>query len=177
MDPQPLVRGQCPHAFVMNLAPVTLDGRAVRLEPLSLDHLDALAAAGSDPAIFRFIAGCGPTREEMHAFIASALELQQAGSALPFATIDLASGRPIGSTRFGSIVPEHKRVEIGWTWIAPAFQRTRINTEAKYLMLRYAFEQLKCNRVEFKTNALNVRSWRRSCGSVRKRRGRYGRTC
>jgi N-acetyltransferase len=142
----------------MNLAPVTLHGRAVRLEPLSLDYLDALTAAGSDPAIFHFVTGCGPTREEMHTFIASALELQHAGSALPFVTIDVASGRPIGSTRFGNIVPEHKRVEIGWTWIAPAFQRTGINTEAKYLMLRYAFEQLKCNRVEFKTNALNARS-------------------
>jgi RimJ/RimL family protein N-acetyltransferase len=94
----------------------------------------------------------------MRAFIEGALELQRSGSALPFATIHSASGRPIGSTRFGNIVPEHKRVEIGWTWITPPFQRTAVNTEAKYLMLRYAFEELGCNRVELKTDALNARS-------------------
>ena len=142
----------------MNLAPVVLQGQSVRLEPLALDHLDALAEAGSDPSLFRFVTGCGPTRDEMRAFIEGALEGQRAGTTLPFVTIDAASGRPIGSTRFGNIVPEHKRVEIGWTWIAPAFQRTGINTEAKYLMFRYAFEQLGCNRVELKTNALNARS-------------------
>jgi RimJ/RimL family protein N-acetyltransferase len=142
----------------MNLSPVTLHGEAVRLEPLSLDHLDALAQAGSHPDMFRFVTGCGPSFEEMRAFIEGALELQRSGSALPFVTIDSASGRPIGSTRFGNIVPEHKRVEIGWTWITPPFQRTAVNTEAKYLMLRYAFEELGCNRVELKTDALNARS-------------------
>jgi RimJ/RimL family protein N-acetyltransferase len=142
----------------MNLSPVTLHGEAVRLEPLSLDHLDALAQAGSHADMFRFVTGCGPNLEEMRAFIEGALELQRSGSALPFATIHSASGRPIGSTRFGNIVPEHKRVEIGWTWITPPFQRTAVNTEAKYLMLRYAFEELGCNRVELKTDALNARS-------------------
>jgi N-acetyltransferase len=145
-------------SILMNLAPITLRGHIVRLEPLSLEHVDALADAGSDPELFRYVTGCGSTRAEMLAFIKGALEAQRAGTAMPFVTIDIASGRPIGSTRFGSIVPEHKRVEIGWTWISPAFQRTGVNTEAKYLMLQYAFEQLQCNRVEFKTNAFNVRS-------------------
>ena len=72
--------------------------------------------------------------------------------------MDRKSGRAIGSTRFGNIVPEHKRIEIGWTWISPPFQRSAVNTEAKFLMLRYAFERLGCNRVELKTNALNMRS-------------------
>ena len=80
------------------------------------------------------------------------------GTALPFATVDRKSGRAIGSTRFGNIVPEHKRIEIGWTWISPQFQRSAVNTEAKFLMLRYAFERLGCNRVELKTNSLNMRS-------------------
>jgi RimJ/RimL family protein N-acetyltransferase len=97
-------------------------------------------------------------REGMRAFIEEALAGQQAGSALPFATVEQASGRPIGSTRFGNIASEHKRVEIGWTWIAPEWQRTAINTEAKYLMMRYAFERLSCNRVELKTHALNLKS-------------------
>ena len=142
----------------MNLSPVTLQGKTVRLEPLSLDHLDGLVEAGSDPAIWRYIGDCSPAREDIRRFVATALDLQRAGSALPFATIDIASGQPIGSTRFGSIVPEHKRVEIGWTWIAPRWQRTGVNTEAKFLMMRHAFEELGCNRVELKTNALNERS-------------------
>jgi RimJ/RimL family protein N-acetyltransferase len=96
--------------------------------------------------------------EGMRAFIEEALKGQHAGNALPFATIEQASGRAIGSTRFGNIVPEHKRVEIGWTWVAPEWQRTAINTEAKYLMMRYAFEQQHCNRVELKTHAQNVKS-------------------
>ena len=77
---------------------------------------------------------------------------------LPFATIDRRTGNAIGSTRYMNIVPEHKRLEIGWTWISPAWQRSAINTEAKYLMMRHAFEQMGCNRVELKTNALNARS-------------------
>ncbi|HYP06732.1 MAG TPA: GNAT family protein [Bryobacteraceae bacterium] len=142
----------------MDLSPITLQGRAVRLEPLSVDHLDALVDAGSDAEIFRYVAGCGSSREEMRAFIETALEWQRAGTALPFVMIEAASGLVVGSTRFGSIVPEHKRVEIGWTWIGTRWQRTAINTEAKFLMLRHAFEELQCNRVELKTNAMNVKS-------------------
>jgi N-acetyltransferase len=142
----------------MNLAPVTLAGQHVRLEPLSLDHLSALLEVAGDAAIWRYMSGDCSKVEGMRAFIEEALQAQQAGNALPFATIDRGSDRPIGSTRFGNIVPEHKRVEIGWTWIAPEWQRTPINTEAKYLMMQYAFEQLGCNRVELKTHARNVKS-------------------
>src|SRR5947207_409991 len=79
----------------------------------------------------------------------------EAGRAMPYATIELAGGRPIGSTRFGNIDLFNRRVEIGWTWVAPAWQRTAVNTEAKLLMLEHAFERLGCNRVEFKTDSLN----------------------
>ena len=142
----------------MDLTPVTLEGEAVRLEPLSLDHLDTLLEAGADPGIWRYMPSDSTSRDGMLAFIKDALACQSARTALPFATVDLKSGRAIGSTRFGNIVPEHKRIEIGWTWISPAFQRSAVNTEAKFLMLRYAFERLGCNRVELKTNSLNMRS-------------------
>ena len=142
----------------MNVSPTVLQGEAVRLEPLTLDHLDALLEAGADPDIWRYMPSNGATRDGMREFIETALASQKAGTALAFATVDAASGRPVGSTRFGNIVPEHKRVEIGWTWITPRFQRTAINTEAKFLMLRHAFEELGCNRVELKTNSENARS-------------------
>jgi len=137
---------------------VTLEGACIRLEPLSLLHLDVLLEAGADPTIWEYMPSDCLTREGMRAFIETALEWQRAGTALPFATVDRKSGKVVGSTRFGNIVPEHKRAEIGWTWISPLWQRTGINTEAKFLMLRHGFEELGCNRVEFKTNALNVRS-------------------
>jgi N-acetyltransferase len=80
------------------------------------------------------------------------------GSALPFATVERATNTVVGSTRYGNIVPQHRRAEIGWTWIAPRWQRTAVNTEAKYLMLRHAFDVMACRRVELKTSALNARS-------------------
>src|SRR5438874_11597409 len=98
------------------------------------------------------------TPEEMRAYIETALSEQAAGTALPFATIERASGRAIGSTRYGNIDRSNRRVEIGWTWIARPWQRTAVNTEAKYLMLRHAFETLGCIRVELKTDSLNERS-------------------
>jgi RimJ/RimL family protein N-acetyltransferase len=142
----------------MNLAPVTLSGQHVRLEPLSLEHLSPLVEVAGDADLWRYMLGDCSQLDGMREFIEDALKGQQAGNALPFATVEQASGRAIGSTRFGNIVPEHKRVEIGWTWVAPEWQRTGINTEAKYLMMRYAFERLACNRVELKTHALNLKS-------------------
>jgi RimJ/RimL family protein N-acetyltransferase len=91
-------------------------------------------------------------------YVAEALAEQRAGTALPFATVLRESGRVIGSTRFGSASPAHRRIEIGWTWLAAEWQRTGANTEAKYLMLRCAFERWDCLRVEFKTNVLNAPS-------------------
>jgi N-acetyltransferase len=144
----------------MPLAPITLTGDAVRLEPLSLDHHPALCQVGLDPAIWRWTSVQIATPEEMRSYIEDALRSWEAGAALPFATIDRVSVRVVGTTRYGNVDPANRKLEIGWTFVAPAWQRTRINTEAKYLMLRYAFETLGCIRVEFKTDALNQTSRR-----------------
>jgi RimJ/RimL family protein N-acetyltransferase len=143
---------------MMNLRPVTLQGRHVRMEPLSAAHLADLAEAGSDREIWRWYTTTHFTPETMAAFIQTALKLQAEGTALPFATIDVTTGRAIGSTRFGNIARADRRAEIGWTWLNPAYQRTPANTEAKYLMLHHAFEELGCLRVEFKTDSLNTKS-------------------
>jgi N-acetyltransferase len=140
------------------LEPVTLEGRLVRLEPLRRDHHAALCAAGLDPELWRWTAGHVDTAEEMRAYIERALARQAEGSVLPFATLERASGGIIGSTRFAHFEPEDRRVEIGWTWIARRWQRTGINVEAKYLMLRHAFETLRLNRVELMTDVLNASS-------------------
>ena len=139
----------------MIVEPVTLEGRYVRLEPLALDHHARLCEVALEADIFRWFPVPVRTADDMRRFIEEALEAQRAGTALPFTTIELAGGKAIGGTRFGNIDRTHRRVEIGWTWIASAWQRTPINTEAKYLMLRHAFEQLGCIRVELKTDSLN----------------------
>jgi N-acetyltransferase len=111
-----------------------------------------------DPPLWRWTI-MGPQDEAgLRRWLETALANADAGSERPFATIDLASGRAIGSSRYLSIVPEHRRLEIGWTWIATAFQRTGANREAKLLQLTHAFETLGANRVEFKTHAGNERS-------------------
>ena len=142
----------------MIVQPVTLEGKCIRLEPLSLAHHAALCHVGLDQDVWRWITAPVRTPEEMRAYIETALAEQAAGTALPFATIERASGRAIGSTRYGNIDRSNRRVEIGWTWIARPWQRTAVNTEAKYLMLRHAFETLGCIRVELKTDSLNERS-------------------
>lgn len=142
----------------MILEPVTLEGSHVRLEPLSLEHHAALCEAGLDEELWRLNPQPVTNAEEMRAYIAEALAGHARGMFLPFATIEKSSGKAIGSTRFGNIELPNRRLEIGWTWIARPWQRTFVNTEAKYLMLRYAFEQLGCMRVEFKTDSLNERS-------------------
>ena len=138
--------------------PVTLTGSIVRLEPLSVDHLDGLAAVAFDPAIWRWTLARPTDVDGLRAWLDAALAGATAGTERPFATIDVETGRPIGSTRFMSIVPEHRRLEIGWTWVAPAWQRRGANQEAKYLQLRHAFEHLGANRVEFKTDSLNEKA-------------------
>ena len=138
--------------------PVTLEGQTVRLEPLSLDHLAQLCQVGLDEDLWRWIPFPVRTLEEMRDYIQTALKWQSEGSALPFATVERASGRAIGSTRFMNIDKFNRHVEIGATWVGRAWQRTTVNTEAKYLMLRHAFETLGCLRVELKTDSLNERS-------------------
>jgi RimJ/RimL family protein N-acetyltransferase len=142
----------------VKIAPVTLEGDHVRLEPLSLDHHAGLCEIGLDPELWRWTTADVRTPEDLRRYIQRALQDQREGRALPFATIDRGLGKPVGSTRFGSIEPEHRRVEIGWTWIGREWQRTAINTEAKFLMLRHAFEVWGAQRVEFKTHAMNYRS-------------------
>jgi N-acetyltransferase len=145
----------------MDIRPVILSGNFVRLEPLSMAHLPELAAAGSDPEIWRFMRyDLVTTPERMRDFIASLLSLQAKGTDLPFATLAVPAGQPVGMTRFMDIQPENRTLEIGGTWISPAWQRTSVNTEAKFLMLRHAFEVLGCVRVQFKTDLRNTRSQR-----------------
>lgn len=142
----------------MAVAPIVLEGRHVRLEPLREDHLSGLAAVGLDEELWRWIPTPVRTVEEMAAYIATALREQGQGVSFPFALAERGTGRPIGSTRYGNIDRTHHRVEIGWTWVAREWQRTAINTEAKYLLLKHAFETLGCIRVELKTDSLNERS-------------------
>ncbi len=143
----------------MDIRPVTLEGRFVRLEPLDLDrHWEGLRAIGLEPALWRFTSARVRDDGELRRYLEKATAERDAGSSLPFATLHRESGRVAGSTRFGSIVREHRRVEIGWTWLGTEFQRTVVNTEAKYLMLRHAFETWGCMRVEFKTSLTNLKS-------------------
>jgi len=144
----------------MLIHPVTLEGRRVRLEPMSLGHLGGLAEAGLDEELWRWTTTRIASPEEMRAYVEAALEEQARGASLPFATLDRDSGRVVGSTRFGNIDPANRKTEIGWTWIGRAWQRTAVNTEAKLLMLTHAFEAWRCVRVEFKTDSLNERSRR-----------------
>jgi RimJ/RimL family protein N-acetyltransferase len=138
--------------------PVTLEGSIVRLEPLAPRHLDDLLLVAFDPELWRWTIARPQDEAGLRRWFDTALANAEAGTERPFATIDRGSGRAIGSSRFLSIVPEHRRLEIGWTWVATAFQRTGANREAKLLQLTHAFETLEANRVEFKTHAKNERS-------------------
>jgi len=140
------------------LTPVTLEGRHVRLEPLAQAHHPALCAIGLDPELWELIPYRVTTPEDMAAYIRTALDHQAAGSARPFATVHAPTAQVIGSTRYMNIDEANRRVEIGATWIAAPWRRTAVNTEAKYMMLRHAFENLGCIRVELKTDSLNQRS-------------------
>ena len=144
----------------MDIVPVTLEGRYVRLEPLRLEHLDALCVHGLDEDLWRFTTTQIHAPEEMREFVETALADQARGTALPFITVERSSGAVVGCTRFGNIERVHRTAEIGWTWVARAWHRTPLNTEAKYLMLRHAFETWPCIRVAFKTDSINERSRR-----------------
>ncbi len=138
--------------------PVTLHGSIVRLEPLSRDHLDGLAEVAFEPSLWTWTLAQPRDRDALKAWLDAALANAAKGVERPFATVDQATGRPIGSTRFMSIVPEHRRLEIGWTWVGLDWQRRGANQEAKLLQLTHAFETLGANRVEFKTDSNNVKA-------------------
>jgi len=140
--------------------PLTLEGSVVRLEPIRREHAQLFwDVAKSDlEDIFRWIPYAMKTRDDFEKLVDKAFAEQERGESVVFATVERDSGRTVGSTRFMNIDRLNKRVEIGSTWIAPAWQRTAVNTQAKYLMLRHAFEVWGCIRVELKTDGLNQKS-------------------
>jgi len=140
------------------VTPIVLDSERVRLEPLSRDHLAGLAQVAFDRAIWRWTIARPTDLAGLTAWLDTALANLAAGTEMPFATVDRRTGRPVGSTRFLNISPENRRLEIGWTWLATAAQRTGVNREVKLLQLTHAFETLGANRVEFKTDSRNDRS-------------------
>ncbi len=144
-----------PNAWIR---PVVLEGEGVRLEPLGRQHLDDLAEVAFDEPLWRYTLARPVDPASLGAWLDAALANAEAGSEMPFATVDRSTGKAIGSTRFLAIVPEHLRAEIGWTWVATAYQRTGANREAKRLQLEHAFETLGANRIEFKTDSLNEKS-------------------
>jgi len=138
-----------------------LEGDLVRLEPLRPEHEDGLWEASRDERTWRWLSIVQPgTRLELRDYLEAALANAAAGVELPFATVRLEDGRIVGSTRFLALCPEHRSLEIGWTWLAPAAWESGVNVEAKLLMFQDAFERLECRRVELKTDALNERSRR-----------------
>jgi RimJ/RimL family protein N-acetyltransferase len=140
-------------------ASVRLEGRLVVVEPLTPEHEDDLWEAAQDPEVWRWLPlHAAADRETFHGWLEDALARRDAGLDLPFAVVDGASGKAIGSTRYLALRPEHRGIEIGWTWNARSAWGSGANAEAKLLLLRHAFETLGCMRVEFKTDALNERS-------------------
>jgi RimJ/RimL family protein N-acetyltransferase len=148
------------HSPLHILTPLTLAGSTVRLEPIRAEHAELFweIAKNDLDDMFRWIPYRMQTPEDFQQLVTKALQEQERGESVVFATVESATGRVIGSTRFMNIDRNNRRVEIGSTWIAPAWQRTAVNTEAKYLMLRHAFEVWQCLRVELKTDTLNQKS-------------------
>ena len=140
------------------VTPVTLTGTRIRMEPLAERHLDDLALVAFDDAVWRWTIARPMDGPGLRAWFEQARSNAEAGTEIPFATVDLATGRAVGSSRFMTIAPEHRRLEIGWTWVGTACQRTGANREAKLLQLTHAFEALDARRVEFKTHARNLAS-------------------
>lgn len=145
--------------FHMDIHPVTLPGRAARLEPLSEKHVADLTVAGQDQSIWRHMP-YGPIDNEdrMRWLVRELLGRQAHGADLPFAVIQLETGQAVGMTRYMDIQVAHRGLEIGGTWYSPACQRTAVNTECKYMLMTYAFETFKCIRVQLKTDLRNERS-------------------
>jgi RimJ/RimL family protein N-acetyltransferase len=145
---------------MIRLEPIVLEGRGVRLEPLSLEHASGLSAAVADGKLWELWFTSVPRPGEMSAYIEDALDGQREGHMLPWAVRDIASGAIVGATRYHDVVPEIDRVEIGYTWYAERWQRTRMNTTCKLLLLMHAFDTLGCKVVGLRTDSFNVRSQR-----------------
>jgi N-acetyltransferase len=143
----------------MEVKPVELTGKHVRLEPMTEEHTAALAEIGIGQPFWGFMLyGNINTVDEMHNWVRDILSRAEKGTDLPFVAIHLDSGRVAGATRYLNIMPKDRGLEIGGTWYGPEFQRTVVNTECKYLLLRHAFETLGCIRVQLKTDLRNERS-------------------
>lgn len=145
---------------MITLSSVTLEGHGIRLEPLTSDHHDALAAAASDGRLWELWFTSVPKPDQVATYIATALDGQQAGHMLPWAVRDLATDTIVGSTRYHDIVPAIDRVEIGYTWYAARCQRTHVNTTCKLLLLAHAFDAVKCDVVGLRTDNFNFASQR-----------------
>jgi RimJ/RimL family protein N-acetyltransferase len=145
---------------MLDVQPITLEGRHVRLEPLTQAHAAGLAAIAVDEEIWRYYPASLLTLADVEQWIDVALAQQAAGTALPFAILDAATGRALGSTRYMNIVPRDYGLEIGTTWLTPAVWRSAVNSECKLLLLQHAFEALGCIRVQIKTDRRNERSRR-----------------
>jgi len=144
--------------MVLEARPVTLEGEHIILEPLSQAHAQGLYTRGREAAEWAYMPRrCFVDLADARQWIDEALE---APHQLPFAIVERGKKRITGSTRYLNIRPEHLSLEIGWTWLGQEWQRTPVNTEAKLLLLRHAFDKLGCQRVEFKTDARNLRSQR-----------------
>lgn len=142
----------------MEISPVILEGQYVRLEPLSAAHAKSLIAAAGDGELWNSTVTIVPSDATISAYISSTLKAQADGRELPFVIIRKPEGQVVGSTRFFHIERDHRRVEIGYTWLAASAQRTAVNTEAKLVLLTHAFEHWGCIRVEFLTDILNHQS-------------------
>lgn len=142
----------------MKVESIILEGEFVRLEPMKPEHLNALCEVGMTDSIWFFTTNVMHTVEDMQRYISTAMDDAERKIALPFVTIDKKQNKIVGSTRFGNIDTKNRKTEIGWTWINPLWQRSYVNTEAKFLMLKHAFETWNCARVELKTDVLNEKS-------------------
>ena len=142
----------------MHVAPVTLEGILVRLEPLSMDHLSALAEVALCRDIWQWTTDRIDSENDLRRYMQRALDAAAAGTVMPWVTRSRRDNRIIGATRFADIQPAHRTLEIGWTWLHPEYQRSGINVEAKYLQLRHAFEEMGGRRVAFKTHHHNLKS-------------------
>jgi RimJ/RimL family protein N-acetyltransferase len=145
---------------MITLAPVTLEGHGIRLEPLSPNHEKDLSAAASDGRLWELWFTSVPEVDKTDAYIATALEGQRAGHMLPWAVRELGSGQVVGTTRYHDIVPQIDRVEIGWTWYGASWQRSHVNTACKLLLLSHAFDSLGCKVVGLRTDNFNFTSQR-----------------
>ena len=138
--------------------PVILQNKKARLIPLQKEHFEELKSIAFDESLWKYTITKIYTEDDLRNYIEIAIEEREKFQSYPFVIYDVATGKIAGSTRYGNISPEHRRVEIGWTWYTPVFQRTGLNRACKFELLQYAFEKLNCIRVELKTGSLNLTS-------------------